>query len=98
MQRITVQYVTPADPETFDRKYAEEHVPLAKAIPGLERFTLSHPRSMAGDAPYLVAELWFADQQALDAALGSPEMAAAGRHAAGLGVATTMFTGEVAEQ
>lgn len=97
MQRITVQYVTPADPATFDRKYAEEHVPLVSAVPGLQRFTLSHPQAMGGEAPYLVAELWFADEDALGTALGSPEMAAAGRHAAGLGVATTMFRGEVSE-
>jgi len=98
MQRITVQYVTPADAEAFESQYAEEHVPLVKAIPGLARFTLSHPRAMGGEAPYLVAEMWFADADALKAALRSPEMAAAGKHAAGLGVATTMFSGEVVDQ
>lgn len=97
MHKLTVQYPTPPDPEAFETRYADEHVPIVRAIPGLERFTLSHPRGLAGEAPYLVAEMWFADSDALKTALRSPEMAAAGEHAAGFGLETTMFSGEVAE-
>ena len=97
MHKLTVQYAAPESPASFDRRYGEEHVPLVRAVPGLSRFTLSRPRALGGDAPYLVAELWFDDEAALTTALRSPELAAAGRHAAGLGAATVMFTGEVEE-
>ncbi|MBA2953828.1 EthD family reductase [Nocardioides sp. MAH-18] len=78
MHRITVQYFDPADPGAFEAVYRERHVPLVKALPGLERFTLSLP---GGGAPYLVAELWFADSDAMVAARSSAEMAAAGADA-----------------
>ena len=98
MHRITIEYAGPTDPDAFDAHYREVHVPLALAVPGLVRFTQSRPRGLGGDAPYLVAELWFDDADALKAALKSSEMAAAAADAQGFDVAsTTMFTGEVVE-
>jgi uncharacterized protein (TIGR02118 family) len=98
MHRITIQYGAPADPEAFDQHYTDVHVPLASTLPGLRRFSRSHPRGLGGDAPYLVAELWFDDADALKAALKSPEMAETAADAQTFDVAsTTMFTGEVAE-
>ncbi|MFC4785710.1 EthD family reductase [Nocardioides sp. MAHUQ-72] len=103
MHRITIQYAAPADAAGFDAHYRDVHVPLASTLPGLRRFALSHPRALGrGDAPYLVAELWFADADALKAALRSPEMAATGADAEQMretfGVpAVTMFTGAVEE-
>jgi uncharacterized protein (TIGR02118 family) len=78
MHKITVQYFDPADAAGFEAAYRKRHVPLVKAVPGLERFTLSLPD---GGAPHLVAELWFADRDAMLAARGSAEMAAAGADA-----------------
>lgn len=72
MHKITVQYFDPADGDDFEAAYRARHVPLVQELPGLERFTLSFPRT-AG-APYLVAELWFADGDALLAAQASREM------------------------
>ncbi|MEJ7833993.1 MAG: EthD family reductase [Nocardioides sp.] len=95
--RITIQYAVPDDPEAFDAHYRDVHVPLVAPIPGLRRFTTSRPRGLGGAAPYFVAELWFDDGDALKAALRSPEMAAAGADAEGLGVPMTMFSGEVVE-
>ncbi len=98
MHRMTIEYTAPADAEAFDRHYREVHVPLAAALPGLRRFTLSHPRGLGGAAPYLVAELWFDDAAALKAAMQSPEMAATAQDADGFEVGgRTMFTGEVEE-
>lgn len=97
MHRVTVQYAAPADSAAFDQRYREEHVPIASKLPGLRRFALSHPRAMQGDAPYLVAELWFDDADAMKAALKSPEMGETGAHAATLGADMTVFTGEVEE-
>lgn len=100
MHRITVQYSTPDDPGAFEQKYAAEHVPLVRDLPRLKRFTISHPKPLGGanaSAPYLVAEMWFADAAAMKAAIQSPQMMAAGRHAASLGATTVMFTAELIE-
>ncbi|WP_134738080.1 EthD family reductase [Nocardioides sp. 503] len=96
MHRLTVQYFDPADGDAFLAAYRERHVPLVQAIPGLERFTLTTPR---GDgAPYLVAELWFADRDAMKAGLSSPQNDAAAADAETYDVARkVMFTGEVEE-
>ncbi|WP_193610007.1 EthD family reductase [Nocardioides lijunqiniae] len=96
MHRLTVQYFDPADGETFLADYRERHVPLAQAIPGLDRLTLTTPR---GDgAPYLQAELCFTNRDALKAGLSSPEMGAAAADAETYDVARKVtFTGEVEE-
>jgi uncharacterized protein (TIGR02118 family) len=85
VHRLIVQYGQPTDPAEFDRHYREVHVGLAQAIPGVQRFTIGHPRSLdpSTPAPYLVAELDFESAEALAAGMGSE----AGR-AAGADVAT----------
>jgi uncharacterized protein (TIGR02118 family) len=98
MHKLTVQYTDPADAATFDAHYREVHVPLAAKIPGLRRFTLSKPRGMGVAAPYLVAELWFDDADALNAGLRSAEGVAAAADVQTFAVGSVaMFTGEVEE-
>jgi uncharacterized protein (TIGR02118 family) len=98
MHKLTVQYTDPADPAVFDAHYRGVHVPLAAKIPGLRRFTLSKPRGMGAAAPYLVAELWFDDADALNAGLRSAEGAAAAADVSSFAVGSVvMFTGEVEE-
>ena len=94
MHKITVQYFDPANGDEFETAYRERHVALVRAIPGLERFTISLPN---GDgAPYLVAELWFADGDAQSTAGTSAEMAAARADSATYDVARrVIFTGAV---
>lgn len=96
MYRLTIQYDAPADPEAFDRQYFEKHVPLCAPLPGLVAMSFSKPRALGpGSAPYLVAQLDFADADALKTALRSPEMAAVGADAETLPATRVMFTGEV---
>lgn len=95
MHHITIQYGEPADTETFERHYSEVHISLASKLPGLRRFSRSHPRGLGGEAPYFVAELWFDEADALKAAMKSQEMAATADDAQGMGVPMTMFTGEI---
>lgn len=96
MHRITIQYDVPADPEAFDAHYFTHHLPLVDPVPGLRSLSWSKPRPLGGGPEvYLVAQLDFDDAEAVRTALGSPEMAAAGKDAAALGVPMTMFTGEV---
>lgn len=71
MVRLLVLYNRPDDAAAFDRHYTEIHIPLAKKLPGLLRYTIS--RNLAPDAQYyLVAELDWEDMAAAHAALGSP--------------------------
>ncbi|MBZ4691353.1 EthD family reductase [Cereibacter changlensis] len=80
MARLVVMYRTPADAGAFDRHYRETHIPLAKNLPGLRSYEISTGPVLApgGASDYhLVAVLGFDDIGALQAALGSPEGAAA---------------------
>jgi uncharacterized protein (TIGR02118 family) len=98
MHRFTVQYAVPQDPAVFDRAYTEEHVPLVRDLPGLVGFSLCHPEPAGGEKTvHLVAQLDFPDAEVMQTALRSDAMAAAGKHAASLGVPMTMFSGEVVE-
>lgn len=79
MVRFLVLYHRPADPEAFDRHYREVHIPLAKKLPGLRRYTVSRdPAPVRGGEPYyLVAELDWDDMESLQRAFQSPEGQAA---------------------
>jgi uncharacterized protein (TIGR02118 family) len=77
---LVVLYTRPDDPEAFDRHYLEVHAPLVDRVPGL--LSWDHGRLMAavdgGDLPYYrIATLRFANQETLDAGLGSAEGQAA---------------------
>ncbi|ANY05620.1 EthD family reductase [Pseudonocardia sp. HH130630-07] len=80
MYQLTVLYHQPDDPAAFDDYYDRTHVPLARALPGLQRFTVSRPQpGPDGAAPqyHLVATLEFADQAAFGSAMGGAEGQAA---------------------
>jgi uncharacterized protein (TIGR02118 family) len=81
MVRFLVLYGPPDDTEAFDRHYRDVHIPLAKQLPGLRRYTVSRGVTvLTGEDPsYLIAELDFDDEDALKEALGSPAGRAAGR-------------------
>jgi uncharacterized protein (TIGR02118 family) len=77
--KLVVLYTQPTDPEAFERHYLSTHMPLAAAMPGLIRAeTGKFAAAPAGAQPYYrAAELWFADQAALNAAFASAEGKAA---------------------
>jgi len=78
--KLIALYKKPSDPASFDRHYRETHVPLVRKWPGLRRVELGRVTGMpgAGEPPYyLVAEMYFDDQEAMRAALRSPESRAA---------------------
>jgi len=98
MHRITIEYGQPADAEAFWDHYTTVHIPLARGLPGLRRFYVSRPRGLGGQAPYLVAELWFDDADAMKSAMNSQEMAETSADAQSFEVASmVMFTGAVEE-
>jgi len=97
MVRMLVLYNRPEDPEAFDKHYNEIHIPLAKQMPGLLRYTVS--RNLSKKAPYyLIAELDWEDMDAMRASGDSEIGAKAGADVANFatGGATTMVF-EVAE-
>jgi uncharacterized protein (TIGR02118 family) len=66
--------------EEFVKHWAEVHAPLARACPGISRYTLTIIRSASTRKDVLpievrvdgIAELWFKDQAAFDAYQASP--------------------------
>jgi len=78
--KVVVLYTHPDDSDAFDRHYLGTHVPLVGRVPGLQRAETARLVAAADSGEqtyYRVAELYFADQAALDAAFGSEEGKAA---------------------
>jgi len=75
VHRLVVSYGQPADPGAFDDYYRDTHTPLAMEMPGLIRLTVGRPKSLdpSQEAPYLVAELDFASEEAMGHAFASDE-------------------------
>jgi uncharacterized protein (TIGR02118 family) len=76
MVQVLVLHGEPADPEAFERHYAGTHVPLAARMPGVRRFETGRPVGThdGGPPPYFrIAELWFDSEEALRAAMATPE-------------------------
>ena len=94
--KLIALYKQPADPAAFDQAYFNTHLPLIAKVPGLQKATVTRfTRSLSGEPFYMMAEMHFADKDALKVAMRSPEMAAAGENlnsfAQGL---ASMFYGE----
>ena len=79
--KLIALYRKPDDVETFLRHYDEVHTPLIRQVPGLEQLIVNRVTGApAGEAPYLlIAEMHFADREAFDQAMRSPENRAAGK-------------------
>ena len=77
--KLVVLYTQPGDPTAFDEHYLGVHVPLVEKMPGLQRFesgTFTAALDGGEQTYHRIAELYFADQAAMDAAFGSSEGAA----------------------
>ena len=98
MATFLVLYDAPADPAAFDRHYREVHVPLALALPGLRRFTISHDvRGLGSEPCHLVARLEWDSVAQMHAALASPEGRAAGADLANLPATVRSMTFDTEE-
>jgi uncharacterized protein (TIGR02118 family) len=72
MVRFLVLYDTPDDPAAFDKHYNEIHIPLARQLPGLLRYTVSRDVTpVRGKQYYLVAEMDWESREAMQAAFAS---------------------------
>jgi len=79
--KLVALYKKPADVEAFEKHYTEIHAPLARKMPGLAKLEISRMTGSPGGPAkyYLMAELYFEDQAALVAGLGSDEGKAAAK-------------------
>jgi uncharacterized protein (TIGR02118 family) len=80
MKRVIVNYGKPEDDAQFDAHYRDVHIPLVLKLPHLSSFEISVGDVASSDEAnpiHLVAVLTYADQEALDASLSSPEGEAA---------------------
>lgn len=91
MVRFLALYTDPSDPAAFDRHYRDVHVPIAKRLPGLRRYTISRDVTPVRGGPtyHLVAELDYDDMDALRAAFASAEGQAAAADVANLAAYAT---------
>lgn len=81
MFKLVVLYKKPEIPMAeFEKGYAE-HMELIAQVPGLRKAEVARFTEAPWGAPdyFMIAELLFDDKKALDAALHSPEMGAAGK-------------------
>jgi uncharacterized protein (TIGR02118 family) len=73
-------YKTPKQAGAFDKYYFERHIPIAKRIPGLRKYEVSHGPVVTPAGPsgfHLIATLHFDNLAAIQAAFASAEGQAA---------------------
>jgi len=72
--KLVVLYTQPDDKAAFDKEYVDVHGPLVEKLPGLQRFeTGTFVAALDGGEQtyHRIAELYFADDAAMQAAFGS---------------------------
>ncbi|GHH54765.1 EthD family reductase [Lentzea cavernae] len=103
MIKYIALYKKPADPEGFEKKYFESHLPIVNSVPGLLRAEVAKVQHVflagfLGDTePHLIAEMYFESEAAFKAVLQSPEWATSGANLAEIGgmELVAMFSAEV---
>jgi len=81
MIKLVALFKRPEDVESFNSHYDDTHAPLMRKVPGLERMEVTRNlRAFRGKPEfYLIAEMYFRDKGAFDAAMASEENRAAGK-------------------
>ncbi len=100
MIKLIALYKSPNDPKAFDAHYSDIHTPLVKKIPGLRKLEVARVTGAPiGDTPYyLMAEMYFDDQDSMQRSLSTPEGKATARDLVGFaGTIVTMFYAEIKE-
>ena len=82
--KIIVLFGKPTDPQLFDKKYWEEHIPMAKQMPGLRKYSIHKviPPPKGEPAFYQIVELEFDDMPSLKSATASQAGKDSTRHGA----------------
>ncbi|GGN27086.1 hypothetical protein GCM10011609_82260 [Lentzea pudingi] len=106
MIKYIALYKKPDDPEGFDQKYFESHLPIVSSVPGLVRAEVARVEQVflggfLGDTVlHLMAEMYFESEESFKAALQSPEWATSGANLAEIGgmELVAMFSAEVVDK
>ena len=72
--KLTVVYGTPEDADAFDKRYMDGHMPIVQRWPNVQKIEVAKVSGgpFGSPSPYhLITEIYFADDDALNAALGS---------------------------
>jgi|ERR1035437_304515 uncharacterized protein (TIGR02118 family) len=80
MNKVTLLYGHPKDPEAFEKYYKETHLPIASKMKGVTKLELTKFLSAPDGgmaAYYRMAELYFSSPSEMEQTLGSPEGQAA---------------------
>ncbi len=80
MVRLLVLYGHPKNPAAFDKYYKEVHIPLAKKMKGLKKWTIGKVIGTPDGKPspfYYAADLYAESREAMEKILLSPEGKAA---------------------
>ena len=80
MIRLLVLYGHPKDPAAFDRYYQEVHIPIARKMKGLKKWTIGKVKGNPDGSPspyYYVADLYMESREEFEQLLASPEGQAA---------------------
>ena len=76
MIRLLVLYGHPKDPAAFDRHYRDVHIPIAKKMKGLRKWTIGKVQGTPDGQPspyYYVADLFMESRADFERLLASPE-------------------------
>ena len=80
MIRLLVLYDPPSDPAAFDKYYRETHLPIAKKMKGLKKWTIGKVQGTPDGKPapfYYIADLYMESRADFERLLASPEGQAA---------------------
>lgn len=79
--KLIALYKQPPDVQHFEEIYFQTHIPLMNKVPGLQKTVITRfTRTLNGEGYFMMAEMYFSDQNALKLAMKSPEMGAAGEN------------------
>ena len=80
MVRLLVLYGHPKDPAAFDQYYHQTHIPIARKMKGLKKWTVGKVQGTPDGQPapyYYVADLYMESREDFERLLASPEGQAA---------------------
>lgn len=98
MIKLIALYRQPENPAAFDEHYTNVHTPLARKMPGLQKLEVTRilGTPQGPSEYYLMAEMYFPDQDTLNRSMRSEEGKAAAKDLMGFaGSLVSMHVGEV---
>lgn len=100
MTKLIAYYKVPENKDEFEKKYFEEHLPLAKKMPGLIKCEIVRLKGLGGAEPsfFMQADMYFENEDALNKAMSSAEGRAAAKNLMSFAKDyVSMCTGELEE-